>query len=466
MSEPEINRESGDNGGEDYSFMTETVRKRPGRWRKGAMTLLAVLAGGVAFGVTSGLIFRALNPSAAEYISFESDTTEAEGQESAGPDEEASADSGSDSDGSDDGADAPEVTETPSPEAIPEATETPTPEVTPEPTPEPTPEELKAAQIANYKELYAAMAEVADASEKSLVNVQGITSTEDWFDTVTESRKTMSGLIIADVRDALIILTDREVTADVERITVSFFDGYTVDASVQRTDPVTGLTVLRAETAAIRAETRSALTVADLGNSYALKRGQPVIAIGRPVGTDNGLAYGEVTSLGDTIALTDCRYIRVTTDIYGSSDGSGFLIDLDGRFVGIIEPAYAPEGSNTVAAIAISPVKAVIERITNNEEISYLGIRGDNVTSQLSADTGIPIGVYVTGFDENSPAAVAGLQVADVITGINEDTVNSMEAYQRLLMAKRPGEEITLVVQRLGAEGFVPIEFTMTVSGV
>jgi len=216
----------------------------------------------------------------------------------------------------------------------------------------------------------------------------------------------------------------------------------------------------------IREETRSAIAVADLGNSYALKRGQPVIALGRPVGTDNGLAYGEVTSLGDTIALTDCRYIRVTTDIYGSSDGSGFLIDLDGRFVGIIEPAYAPEGSSTVAAVAISPVKAVIERITNNQAISYLGIHGDNVTSQLSADTGIPIGVYVTGVEAGSPADGAGLQVADVITGINEDTVNSMEAYQRLLMAKNPGDEVTLTVQRLGAEGFVPIEFTMTVGGM
>ena len=67
----------------------------------------------------------------------------------------------------------------------------PTPEeaVTPTPTPEPTPEELRAMQIGEYKELFSTMCSIAEEAEKSVVTVLGITSTEDWFDTVAESRK-------------------------------------------------------------------------------------------------------------------------------------------------------------------------------------------------------------------------------------------------------------------------------------
>ena len=132
----------------------------------------------------------------------------------------------------------------------------------------------------------------------------------------------------------------------------------------------------------------------------------------------------------------------------------------------MIEAAYAPEGSNTVAAVAISPIKATIEKLSNNESLGYLGIHGDNVTPQIAEETGLPVGAYVTGVETDSPAASAGVQIADVITALDGDSVGSMEAYHRLLMTKTPGDPVVLTVQRLGTEGYVPLDFEMTLGAI
>ena len=456
---------------DEYAFMTETVRKRPGGGKKVCLSILTVLLGGVLFGVTSGLIFRSMNPNAAEYIYFDKDsdgdessagadgTPQDTSQEASGNEEDPAADGDVPQDGEASGGENTEQTDPVIPSPTPEEA------VTPTPTPEPTPEELRAMQIGEYKELFSTMCSIAEEAEKSVVTVLGITSTEDWFDTVAESRKSVSGLIIADTGSSYLILTDQSVTADSERLAVVWNDGTMSDAAVLGTDQWTSLTVLTVTADSVSDAAKAALKVADLGNSYLIKRGQPVIAVGRPVGTDNGLGFGEVTSTGDSVGVTDARYTLVTTDIFGSTDGSGFIIDLDGRFIGVIKEAMSPAGSNTVAALAISPIKQTIELLSNSQPLPYLGIRGENVTAELSSETGIPVGVYVTGIEPDSPAASAGLQIADVITALNGDVVTGMETYQRFLITKKPDENVALTVQRLGPEGYVPLEFTITVAG-
>jgi len=259
--------EPSDGAADEYAFMTEMVRKRPGRGRKICLTILTVLLGGGIFGVTSGLIFRFMNPSAAEYISFSQDAEETgeEGTGSSdaaenGDDDPGSVDEAGQSDAAEDRQESGGGSELPQDEGEPALPE-------PTPMPEPTPEEIRAAQISDYKELYGAMCGIAEESEKSLVTVQGITSTEDWFETVSENRKSMSGLIIADTHDSLLILTDQGVTTDAERLLVVFPDGSSADAQVLKADQRTGLAVLTVPAGSVSEAAKAGLAVADLGNS-------------------------------------------------------------------------------------------------------------------------------------------------------------------------------------------------------
>jgi serine protease Do len=426
---------------EQYSFIKETVKDRPLRVRRVLQVLLTAAGAAVIFGLISGAIMKGM-------ISSGSD-----GQITIPTDESSVT-----------------VTPTPSPTATPTAAATPTPTVTaptptptPVPTETPTPEEEEAQQISDYKELYAAIEKIAGEPVKSVVTVTGITSTEDLFNTVNESSQNASGLIVADNGTNLLILTDGEVSDGVTKILVTFADGAVVEGSFQKIDPATGLSIVTVPDASVSADTASATAVANLGNSYTVSQGQPVIAIGRPMGYSDSIVYGQISSVSNSITVTDGQYTILTTNIQGSTDGSGVLVDLDGAIVGIIMQEYAPESSGTITAIPISPLKNLIEKLSNNEPLCYIGITGEDVSEQISAQTGVPTGVYITSVDTDSPALAAGIMNADVLTEFDGQTVDSMKTYREILLTKKPGDNVAIKVMRSGAGGYVEFHFTVTI---
>ena len=118
---------------------------------------------------------------------------------------------------------------------------------------------------------------------------------------------------------------------NVERIQVTFWDSSTVDAIYQRHDANTGLTILKTEVANLSESTRDGMEVAPLGNSYSVSQGDPVLALGSPMGYSDSVAYGVVTSVTNKISTLDTEYNLLTTDILGSPEGSGILINLEVR---------------------------------------------------------------------------------------------------------------------------------------
>jgi serine protease Do len=438
--ESEQNEQNSDDE-EQYSFMKETVKNRPLRVRSIFYIILGIAAGAALFGLIAGAIIRGM------LASGES------GQISIPPDESVAE------------TPTPTVTPTVTPTATP--TPTPTAETTPSPTPTPTAaptqEEKEAQKIEDYKELYAGMEKIAAEPYKAVVTVTGIISTEDLFNTVNESSKNASGLIVADNGTNRLVLTDGEVSEGVTRILVTFADGAVVEGTLQKTDPATGLSIVTVPDASLTADTISVISVASLGNSFTVTQGQPVIAIGRPMGYSDSIVYGQISSISNSISVKDGQYSLLTTNIQGAMDGSGILVNLDGKIVGIIMQEYAPAGSSTIAAIPISPLKTLIERLSNNTPLCYIGITGEDVGAQISAQTGVPTGVYITSVDADSPALSAGINTADVITEFDGKAIDSMKTYREILLTKNPGETAAIKVQRKGAGGYVEFNFTVTI---
>ena len=106
--------------------------------------------------------------------------------------------------------------------------------------------------------------------------------------------------------------------------------------------------------------------------------------------------------------------MRYPIRILGSTDGSGILVNLDGEIVGIIAQSYSAKGNNVVTGIAISQIKKLIENLSNNVSRAYIGIRGQDVTEELSDKTGIPKGVLISRVADDSPAMMAGMKVFEL----------------------------------------------------
>ena len=125
----------------------------------------------------------------------------------------------------------------------------------------------------------------------------------------------------------------------------------------------------------------------------------------------------------------------------GSKNGSGALINLNGEVIGLVTQGYSSEGDqNTLTAISISELKPVIEMLSNNKDIPYIGLEITTVTNTIAKENDIPKGVYIKEVKMDSPAMAAGLQ------------------------SLTPGDVAEVTIQRQGNDGYTEIKCPVTVS--
>lgn len=319
-------------------------------------------------------------------------------------------------------------------------------------------------ELEDYQALQNKLYAIGRQANKSVVTVTGVTSGMDWFDTPYENENSSAGIIIADTEQELLILTERKVIADAEAIHITFIDGTEASASLKKYDGNTGIAVIGVPLTEISEETRSKIEKATLGNSYMISQGTSVLAIGNSLGSSYSILSGTITSSQNKVSTIDTNYTIFTTDILGSENGSGVLINLKGEVIGLVLQDFSSQNNrNTITALSISELKQVIEDLSNNRDISYVGLRISTVTNDIAEEYGIPQGVYIKSVEMDSPAMAGGLQEADVITAIDGEEVMDVSQYYDRIYQKRPEDEITIAIKRQNGEGYVDLECIVTV---
>ena len=457
-----------ENDPKPYKFMKESIKKQPPDWKKIVLLIAGWLALAALGGLVAAAVFAVTEPKIAEAVTREEPPAKVDipgdqdpnsGQE---PDETITASSASapvDSSGSGSEISSSTVDSSTSESSVSESTVS-------ESTEENGAAEGTESSLKNYEALYQDMLGVTEKPKRALVTVIGITNQMDYFNQNYENQQQISGLIVADNGQDLFILTEYRIVENVERIQVTFWDETMVDATYQRHDPSTGLTIVKVDESKLDEGTRNGLAVAPLGSSYLVSQGDPVVAVGSPVGYSDSIAYGVVTSVTNKFSALDNEYNLLTTDILGSTDGSGILVNLDGEIVGIIAQSYSAKGNNVVTGIAISQIKKLIENLSNNVSRAYIGIRGQDVTEELSDKTGIPKGVLISRVADDSPAMMAGMKEYDVIVKLGEHKVETIKQYHEQLGKYSTGDVVTVTAMRKGAEGYAEMTFDVTIGEV
>ena len=242
----------------------------------------------------------------------------------------------------------------------------------------------------------------------------------------------------------------------------------TYSAKVVGTDPSTDLAVLKLE------NPPSNLTVASWGDSSKLKVGQPVMAVGNPLGLSDTVTTGIVSALNrpvTTQAVTDNNDLDNNINSQQDSDvvvtsaiqtnaainpgnSGGALVDSSGALVGITSSiaSLTSNGSSSGQsgnigigfAIPSAQVKSVVEQLIANGTVKHpqLGIRASNGTS------GTQLGAQVEDITQGSAAAQAGLQKGDLITAIDGTPVVGSESLVAQVRSHEVGKEVTLSVLR------------------
>ena len=306
--------------------------------------------------------------------------------------------------------------------------------------------------LEDYTLTYQKLYEITNNFRKSMVTVTGVNQNVDWFNNEYENKGQYSGIIFAGSSKQFFILVDSVALEQAEEIMVTFQDKMAVTGTFMQKDNNIGLSVVAVQLNDLSEETMDNIRIAKLGSTKSSSLlATPVIVLGRLFGNTESVGYGMITSKDNTLNLADCNYELLTTDIYGSRDATGFMINMSGNVLGIIKQDYnREEVENLISAVGITEVKRSLERMSNAQEAAYLGINGIDVTQEANSSLGVPLGAYVTGIVMDSPAMKAGIQSGDIITAINDTVITSFEQYTEILAQYKPEETVSVVIKRQG----------------
>lgn len=315
----------------------------------------------------------------------------------------------------------------------------------------------------DYISLSEAMRGVAKRAESSIVSVVGITQDKDWFNDSYDEEDITTGIIIADNGRDLLIVANLENLKNTDNIEIDFRDGSTYSGELLRKDSATNLGVISLLKTKLSAATSNNLSIMELGATANKDlNGTPVIVLGRPMGNEHSMGIGYITSCSNIINLADGDYRLLTTDIYGSQNASGALVNTSGQLIGIVDMNHnAPDMANQISVIGISELKKLIERLSNGNEIGYLGLYGKDVTASVSYSLGIPQGIYVDRMEMDSPLLEAGIQSGDIIIEFNDIFVATFREINNLRLNLNPEDEVKIKIMRQGLEGYTELEYTV-----
>jgi serine protease Do len=236
--------------------------------------------------------------------------------------------------------------------------------------------------------------------------------------------------------------------ADVVEITTD--DGKTYTAKVIGTDP-------RTDVALIKVDGRSDFPhVTFSGNPPRI--GDWVLAVGNPFGLGGTVTAGIVSARGRDIGAGPYDdFIQIDAPVNKGNSG-GPTFDVDGNVIGVNTAIFSPSGGSVGIAFAIpaATVKSVVAQLKDKGAVSrgWIGVQIQPVTPDIADSIGLKTaeGALVADPQANGPAAKAGIQAGDVITGVNGSPVKDARDLARQIGSLAPGSSVKLTVWRKGEE--------------
>lgn len=308
---------------------------------------------------------------------------------------------------------------------------------------------------------------VSDIAAKCTSSVVAITNksvseTQNMFgqNSLSESESAGSGVIISKKNNKVYIITNYHVIEDADTLTVCFNDSkkQVYSADVLGTDEENDLAVISVSTKDMSDDALNNLTVATIGDSSEAEVGDQVVAIGNALGYGQSVTSGYISALNKEVTESDgttAKLIQTDAAINPGNSG-GALFNMQGELIGINSSKYSDTSVEGMGfAIPTSTVESILDdlmsgstRTKRTSNYGYLGIYGQDVSSESSDSYNIPEGVYITQVIDGEAADDAGLKKGDVITKLAGKSVSGMSELQSYLQYYKAGKKVKITYAR------------------
>ena len=253
------------------------------------------------------------------------------------------------------------------------------------------------------------------------------------------------------------ILTNAHVVSKADKVTVTLKDGREFEGKVTGTDEVTDLAVVRIEPQG------QDLPVAPLGSSSEVQVGDWAIAVGNPVGLNNTVTLGIISTLSRSsaqVGIPDKRVDFLQTDAaINPGNSGGPLLNEQGEVIGI-NTAIRPDANGIGFAIPIDKAKSLKDTLAAGKQVlhPYIGVQMITLTPEIAQQNNqdpnsyflVPEieGVLVVRVMPDTPAEKAGIRRGDVIVSVDEKQITDAAQLQSLVENSNINQNLQFKVQR------------------
>lgn len=272
-----------------------------------------------------------------------------------------------------------------------------------------------------------------------------------------------SGVIIGENDDEYLIATNYHVVEGATQLSVGFIDESVAEANVKGTDSENDLAVIAVNKDDVSDDTKSQISIIEIGDSDSLQLGEQVVAIGNALGYGQSVTSGYVSALDREVETDEGTYTGLiqTDAAINPGNSGGALLNMNGELVGINEAKSSSTSDGTTVdnmgfAIPMSKAEPILEELMNEEtkevvdeeDRGYLGVTVTDVTSEYAEYYNMPEGICITSVESGSAADEAGLQKGDVITSFNGTSVSTTTELENQMQYCAAGDTVEVVVQR------------------
>ncbi|KYH34631.1 serine protease Do-like HtrB [Clostridium tepidiprofundi DSM 19306] len=272
------------------------------------------------------------------------------------------------------------------------------------------------------------------------VSTKGFPRADVWGFQIPASEGMGSGIIFSE--DGY-ILTNYHVVDNTQKIKVIFNNGKEANAKLINYDENYDIAVIKVT------DNVKMPAVAEFGDSDKLQVGETAVAIGNPLGKEllGSVTAGVISALNRSIDnKKNIKFIQTDAAINPGNSG-GPLVNSHGQVIGINTEKSVGNGIEGLGfAIPINQIKPKIENLIKPRLM--IGIRGREVTKELSETYNIPVGIYVQEVEEFSPAERAGLQPGDIIVNFDGKNVKTFDDLNKLKQKHKAGDVINVTIVR------------------
>lgn len=303
--------------------------------------------------------------------------------------------------------------------------------------------------LEDYDQVSRALAEVGEQANAAIVGLGHQEESASGVFDQTMSSQEYCGILFHETTHYYYILTEYAAAQSADSVMVTFHSGKVVSGNLTGRSNTLDLAVYCVRKADFTKEEQREIVISELGDASALALGSYVLAVGQPNGNLYSVGTGMITDQIPKVPILDQTLQLYSVSIPYQAERAGFVINIQGQLIGMITTKHIPvTGEIDTGFIALSGLAADINLLLKGENAPYMGIQGTDVSPDQAETLKLVSGIYLDTVESGSPAYQGGMRVADVITALDGQTVQTMEQLHEYMVKCESGQEITATIYR------------------